>query len=103
MVELNSIKPAASASVPQQIPIPPAMPQPEALHNQQYTIVANSTIGTLPVAEGKKRKRGERGKDASSVFRRIRHCTTCVANEGPHSSTCPGRTGRGTCKYFFPS
>ena len=103
LVELNSIKPAASASAPQQIPIPipPAMPQPqpEALHNQQYTIVANTVIGTLPAAAGMKRKRGERGRDTKRTPR-SRRCTTCLANNGPHCSTCPGRTGRGTCLYF---
>mmetsp|Transcript_35752 Transcript_35752/g.52508 ORF Transcript_35752/g.52508 Transcript_35752/m.52508 type:complete len:91 (+) Transcript_35752:518-790(+) len=65
-------------------------PQPEALHNQQYTITANAIIGTLPIVEGKKRKRGERGKDASGASRRSRprRCMTCVANEGPNFNTC---------------
>ncbi len=109
LVELNSIKPAASTSAPQNhsnsIPLPPPMPQPDpaALHNQQYTIVGNSVIGTLPTTAGKKRKRGERGKDATSLPRSRRSCLTCARNQGPNYETCPGRTGRGKCQYFSSS
>lgn len=108
LAELNSIKPAASASAPQNhsnlIPLPSPMPQPDpaALHNQQYTIVGNSVIGTLPTASGKKRRRGERGKDAPDVHRlpRMRRCKICLRNNGAHYETCAGRTGRGKCQYF---
>ena len=66
MDELNSIEPAATADAPsyQSIPIPPQMPQPEpaALHNQPYTIVANSVIGEIPLSSSHKRKKGERGR-----------------------------------------
>ena len=61
LAELNSIEPAATADATanQSIPIPPQMPQPEpaALHNQPYTIVANSVIGELPLSSTLKRKR----------------------------------------------
>eukprot|EP00986_Skeletonema_menzelii_P020070 scaffold30053_cov183-Skeletonema_menzelii.AAC.1 len=83
------------------------MPQPDpaALHNQTYTIVGNSVIGTLPTTAGKKRRRGEHGKDKSCATRRpnSRRCMTCVNNQGPHFATCTGRTGRGKCQYFSSS
>jgi hypothetical protein len=110
LAELNSIKPAAAtADVPlnySSIPIPPPMPQPNsmALHNQQYTIVANSVIGTLTTNAGIKRRRGDRGKDAPDVHRlpRPRRCMNCVKNNGDNFATCAGRTGRGTCQFFPP-
>ena len=90
MAELNSIKPA-SASAHQNhsnlIPLPPPMPQPDpaALHNQQYKIVANSVIGTLPTSAGKKRRR-------VSVVRMLTLRLTCVSvrNQGPNYETCAG-------------
>jgi hypothetical protein len=99
LAELNLIEPAATAN--QSIPIPPQMPQPEpaALHNQPYTIVANSMIGEIPLSSTRKRKRGQRGKDAKP--RQPRRCRTCVQNGGANFATCKGRWARSsTCEYF---
>jgi len=76
--ELNSIEPAATADAPsyQSIPIPPQMPQPEpaALHNQPYTIVANSVIGEIPA-------RGVSGEKMPTIVSRgdaLHACTMMV-------------------------
>ena len=45
-----------------------------------------------------KKKRGERGKDTKK--RAGRKCKNCVKFEGSNSSICPGRSGRGVCKYY---
>jgi hypothetical protein len=101
--ELNSIEQAAAAPN-QPIPLPPAMPQPQpaAMHNQPYTIVANSLIGQIPVSQVRNRGRGKRGKDKEETIRRPkqRRCLTCVAQEGPHFYTCKGRWPRGKCQYY---
>mmetsp|Transcript_29129 Transcript_29129/g.49666 ORF Transcript_29129/g.49666 Transcript_29129/m.49666 type:complete len:1097 (+) Transcript_29129:786-4076(+) len=101
LAELNSIELTSAAAHNQPIPLPPVMPQPKpaAMHNQPYTIVANSLIGQIP-ASHVKRKRGGRGKDKDGRQRRQRRCLTCVAHEGPHFETCRGRWPRGTCRYY---
>lgn len=100
--ELNSIEQTnAAAATNPPIPLPPTIPQPQpiAMHNEPYTIVANSLIGEAP-ASRVKRSRGDRGKDKEGTTRKKRRCLTCVEKGGPNFATCKGRTSRGTCEYF---
>ena len=101
LAELNSIELPSAAARSQPITLPPAMPQPNpaAMHNQPYTIVANSLIGQIPASQVSNRKRG-RGRDKEGTVRKRRRCLTCVAQEGPHFETCRGRWPRGTCRYY---
>ena len=101
LAELNSIELPSAAARSQPITLPPAMPQPNpaAMHNQPYTIVANSLIGQIPASQVSNRKRG-RGRDKEGTVRKRRRCLTCVAQEGPHFETCSGRWPRSTCQYY---
>ena len=101
--ELNSIEQADPAPN-QPILLPPAIPQPQpgAMHNEPYTIVAKSLIGELPESRVGKRKRGDRGKDKEGKKCRPkqRRCLTCVQHGGTNFAVCVGRWPRGTCQYY---
>jgi len=100
LAELNSIEHAVTITAP--VPLPPSMPQPKpgAMHNQSYTIVANNAIGQVPLLTTRKRKIGERGKDAEGTKRKPRRCILCVEKGGPNFETCSGRWPRGKCQHF---
>lgn len=98
--ELNSIE-QADAAPNQPIPLPPAIPQPQpgAMHNDPYTIVANSVIGEIPISQVAKRKRGNRGKDKVEK-RRPRRCRMCLEMGGLNFATCKGRWPNGKCEHY---
>eukprot|EP00986_Skeletonema_menzelii_P011043 scaffold5558_cov138-Skeletonema_menzelii.AAC.6 len=99
--ELNSIE-QADAAPNQPIPLPPAIPQPQpgAMHNEPYTIVANSLIGEISANQVPRRKRGNRGKDKEGKKRRPRRCLTCMRQGGTNFATCKGRSPNGKCEYY---
>ena len=93
---MKSDKPSTSETIPHPKPLPEINAQ--ATHASPYVVVGGTAVGNVP-APTKKKKQGDRGKDAKP--RKPRVCSLCAkSNNTSTQYTCSGRGGRKKCHYW---
>ena len=93
---MKSDKPSTSETIPHPKPLPEINAQ--ATHASPYVVVGGTAVGNVP-APTKKKKQGDRGKDAKP--RKPRVCSLCAkSNNTSTQYTCSGRGERKKCHYW---
>ena len=82
-----------------QHPAPIPQPEPQAMRETPYAVVAQTCIGDTPHCEPAHRS-GLRTNCKDKTKRCPRSCKYCADGCPQLKHRCPGRTSKGTCRFF---